>query len=106
MPAKPRHATRRGFTLTELLVVISIIAILVAMTSLAVVRALGHAKQTRIKVELDQLDMALKAYKQEYGAYPPCDMRVGRGRHPASPASSSTSRSDFRATTWHLWSRI
>ena len=98
MPAKPRHATRRGFTLTELLVVISIIAILVAMTSLAVVRALGHAKQTRIKVELDQLDMALKAYKQEYGAYPPCDMRVGPSGIPP-PGSGSTSRSDFRGTT-------
>ncbi len=76
MPALPRHVRRRGFTLTELLVVISIIAILASLTGVAVVRGLLKAKQTRIKIELDQLDMALKAYKQEYGAYPPCDLRV------------------------------
>ena len=64
---------RRGFTLTELLVVIAIIAMLVAITSVAVMRAMGTAKQTRVKVEVDQLDAAFKAYKEKYGDYPPCD---------------------------------
>ena len=32
-------------------------------------------KQARIKLELDNLDMALKAYKDKYGAYPPCDLQ-------------------------------
>jgi hypothetical protein len=31
----------------------------------------------RIKMEVDQLDAAMKAFKMEYGAYPPCDLRVG-----------------------------
>ncbi|MEX0978123.1 MAG: prepilin-type N-terminal cleavage/methylation domain-containing protein [Pirellulales bacterium] len=74
---------RRGFTLTELLVVIAIIAMLVALTSVAVMRAMGTAKQTRIKVEIDQLDAAMKAYKERYGAYPPCDLQTTGLNFPA-----------------------
>ena len=65
---------RRGFTLTELLVVIAILAILASLTAVGVMRALDTAKQTRIKVEVDNLDAAFKAYKEKYGSYPPCDL--------------------------------
>jgi prepilin-type N-terminal cleavage/methylation domain-containing protein len=70
LPAAGRPA-RRGFTLTELLVVIAIIAVLAAMGSWGVMQAMGTAKQTRIKVEVDQLDAAIKAYRERYGSYPP-----------------------------------
>lgn len=66
-----RREKRSAFTLTELLVVIAIIAVLAAMVSVAVVRALDTAKQTRIKTEIDQIDMAMKAYREKYGSYPP-----------------------------------
>ena len=66
---------RRAFTLTELLVVIAIMAVLAALASVAVVRGLDTAKQTRMKVEVDALDAAFKAYKEKYGSYPPCDLR-------------------------------
>ena len=69
-----RRAGRGGFTLTELLVVISIIAVLAALGTVGVLRALDTAKQTRIKTELDSLDLALRAYKEKYGSYPPCDL--------------------------------
>ncbi len=65
---------RRAFTLTEILVVITIIAVLASLVSVAVVRALDTAKQTRIKLEVDNIDAALKAYKEKYGSYPPCDL--------------------------------
>lgn len=70
-PTPSADNPRRGFTLTELLVVIAIIAMLVAITSVAVVRGLDTAKQTRMKSEVDQLDAAFKAYKEKYGSYPP-----------------------------------
>jgi prepilin-type N-terminal cleavage/methylation domain-containing protein len=69
-------SARRAFTLTELLVVITIIAILAGLATVAVTRGLDTAKQTRTKVEVDGLDMALKAYKEKYGSYPPCDLRI------------------------------
>jgi prepilin-type N-terminal cleavage/methylation domain-containing protein len=74
-PTTAPNLARRGFTLTELLVVIAIIAMLVAIASVGVMRAIATAKQTRIKTELDQLDMAMKSYKEKYGSYPPADLR-------------------------------
>ena len=67
--ARPR---RRGFTLVELLVVITIIGILVALLTVAAAAALKKGRQTAIKVELDQISMALENYKNDVaGSYPP-----------------------------------
>jgi prepilin-type N-terminal cleavage/methylation domain-containing protein len=65
---------RRGFTLTELLVVIAIIAILAALASVGIMTAMNKARATAIKTELDQLDAAMKRYKDTYGSYPPCNL--------------------------------
>jgi|GEM_PF-764205 len=73
MSLPPKHP-RRGFTLTELLVVIAIIAILASLGTVAVMRALSTARAAAIKVELDQIDAAMKRYKETYGSYPPCDL--------------------------------
>jgi len=61
----------RGFTLIELMVAISIIALLAALVSVAVARAITRAKETRIELELDQLAAGIELYKKEYGSYPP-----------------------------------
>lgn len=76
-----RHA---GFTLVEMLVVVAIIGILASMVGGAAYMALNAGKNARIKTELDQLDAAMKAFKQQYGAYPPCDLRIGAtaGQYP------------------------
>jgi type II secretory pathway pseudopilin PulG len=62
-----------------MLVVIAIIGILAGLITVAATAAVSRAKDVRIKSELDQLDMALKAFKQQYGAYPPCDLRIAAG---------------------------
>ncbi len=85
---RPR-AARAAFTLTELLVVITIIAILASLGTYGVTRAFVAAKQTKIKVEVDQLDMALKAYREKYGSYPPCNLAIN---------SSATALASVRAT--------
>ena len=71
-------ATRRGFTLVEMLVVIAIIGILAALITAAAANALWSAKQTKIKVEVDILAGAMESFKQKYGSYPPANLTVHR----------------------------
>jgi prepilin-type N-terminal cleavage/methylation domain-containing protein len=62
---------RGGFTLVELLVVISIIAVLAALT-LSVMG--GVSKRQKISIaqaEMQQIETALENYKAKYGVYPP-----------------------------------
>lgn len=62
---------RSGFTLTELLVVITIIGILTSLITVAAVNAMRAAKRARITMEIQQISNALENFKTEYGSYPP-----------------------------------
>ncbi|MEM6776719.1 MAG: prepilin-type N-terminal cleavage/methylation domain-containing protein [Planctomycetota bacterium] len=68
---QPATHDRRGFTLVEILVVISIIGVLSAVAIPAVMRALTTAKEAAIRLEIDIIDQALEAYKLDHGEYPP-----------------------------------
>jgi prepilin-type N-terminal cleavage/methylation domain-containing protein len=59
-----------GFTLTELLVVISIIGLLAGLSAVAIPRAMEAGKRAKAKGDLLALVAAVKAYHQEYGVYP------------------------------------
>jgi len=59
-----------GFTLVELLVVISIIGMLAGLMSVAIPKAMEAGKKAKVKGELTAIVAAVKAYKQEYGRFP------------------------------------
>ncbi len=61
----------RAFTLTELLVVITIIAVLASLITVGVSNALRKANQAVITLEIQQLSNAMDDLKNEFGAYPP-----------------------------------
>ncbi len=60
-----------AFTLTELLVVITIIGILASLITGAALRAMGRAKQAAITLELQGIDGAVIDLKNELSVYPP-----------------------------------
>jgi prepilin-type N-terminal cleavage/methylation domain-containing protein len=66
----PKTKTSAAFTLVELLVVISIIVILAALSFPAVNGALDSAKKTQAKSNAVQIAGAVSAYELEYGKLP------------------------------------
>lgn len=64
-------ATRRAFTLVELLVAIAIIGILMSIAIPAVMRSIATARTTSIRMEVAAIEQAIEKYLQEHGDYPP-----------------------------------
>lgn len=62
---------RSGFTLTELLVVIAIIAVIAGISLPAIFAARRSFDQNRLKIEVQNLDEAVKKYFTQFGDYPP-----------------------------------
>jgi prepilin-type N-terminal cleavage/methylation domain-containing protein len=62
----PRQERRDGFTLIELLVVIAIIAVLVSLTTAAVMKALSKGPETVTRTEIGQLETAVENFKTKY----------------------------------------
>lgn len=68
--SRPRHSSRRAFTLIELMVVILIIAILASLL-MAALGGGGRGRDAKTLVEINEMATALEAYRTKYGEYPP-----------------------------------
>jgi type II secretory pathway pseudopilin PulG len=62
---------KTGLTMIELLIVLGIIALLVGLLLPAIGMVRTVAKETKQKAQLSAIEMALAAFKNDYGDYPP-----------------------------------
>jgi len=65
---------RLGFTLIELLTVLAIVAMLVALLIPSLTFVRNTAKEAQQKAQLTTIDMALIAFRTDYGDYPPSNL--------------------------------
>jgi general secretion pathway protein G len=72
LPGLPVHPSscRTGFTLIELLVVIAVIAILAGLVAPQVFSNVGDARSTTARAQIENLGLALDAYRLDNFAYP------------------------------------
>lgn len=63
-------AVRRGFTLVEMLVVIAIIGLVGSFVTMAVLGALKKGRESKVTLEINQLDLAIKSFRDKYGTLP------------------------------------
>lgn len=73
---------RHGFTLVELLVVVTIISLVATVGSAAYVRQLSRGRDQQRRADLQKIQLALEQYRAENGEYPSkasalCDSSVG-----------------------------
>lgn len=63
-------SVKHGFTLLELLIVISIIAVLLGISASAFISARATSRDSKRKIDLEQIRGALELFKADKGAYP------------------------------------
>ncbi|WP_152053274.1 type II secretion system protein [Tautonia marina] len=67
----PAERRRTGFTLVELLVVITIIGVLIGLLIPVIWSAVGRANDARVGGEINTLAQALASFQNKFGDYPP-----------------------------------
>lgn len=70
MKSSISHSGRAGFTLIELMVVIVIIGVLAALVAPRLMSRADEAKVTEAKIQIKNLETALRLYKSDSGFYP------------------------------------
>ena len=68
-----RTARNQGFTLLEILIVITILGILASIVAVKIMDRPGEARATKARLEIETLENALKLFKLDNAFYPSTD---------------------------------
>lgn len=83
----PRFQSRNAFTLIEMLVVTIIIGILIGLVSVAVMGALGRAKEAALYFETQEMTKAIHSMSLGGSSFPPADLRMANATDFNSPVA-------------------
>jgi general secretion pathway protein G len=75
--ARRQHSGEEGFTLVEMLVVITIIGMIMALVGPRVLNYLGESKTKAAKIQLESFTSALDLYYLDLGRYPSSNEGLG-----------------------------
>jgi len=92
LPQTGKGVVVAGFSLVELLVVISIIGLLAGLSSVVIPKAMESGRKAKAKGDLTAIVAAVKAYKAEYGRFP---TSAGPGDDEHLYASYATDQTSF-----------
>lgn len=93
-----RPGPRAGFTLVELLVVMTIIAILFSLTAAAVVKAIQKSDELRTRNDISQLQVGVQAFKTDFSvAYIPDTLYLPPAADPTGPTGLSA---QYMTSVW------
>lgn len=77
------YCKQKGFSLVEIIVVISILGILMSIVIFSFSDTRGSARDTVRMSDIDQIGLAMRMYAVQYGALPDCEggtvLEAGRG---------------------------
>lgn len=65
-----RQGADAGYTLTEMLVVVAVIALIAALLTPGVISQLGRARAKSAQLQLDNISASLEAFLSDVGRYP------------------------------------
>ncbi len=85
-----------GFTLLEIMVVVTIISFLIAVGIISFNQSLQESRDRTRMAQLDQLRIAVELYKAQYGRYPE------KGCRPASDTRTWTGPGPYSTVSWAL----
>lgn len=88
---------KTGFTLVELLVVISVIGVLAALLMTVLNSGTKHSILQRAQSERDQIETAIQRYHESYGFYPPSNANASSAN--LSPALTNQLYYELEGTT-------
>jgi general secretion pathway protein G len=84
-----RNSRQAGFTILEILVVVTIIGLLIGLVAPAALRQLGGARVSIAKQSIERLGMVLDLYNLDMGSYPTTDQGLeALVRKPSSAATN------------------